>query len=85
MRTAVRLHLRNQTMYLPTVSFRVLPSYVLWAYFIMGTLQGFFGIDMMDDGNALEKSNQMVSHKLEALKTYSDMRMVIGVVILYIP
>ena len=35
MRTAVRLHLRNQTMYLPTVSFRVLPSYVLWAYFIM--------------------------------------------------
>ena len=34
MQTAVRLHLRNQTMYLPTVSFRVLPSYVLWAYFI---------------------------------------------------
>ena len=32
--TAVRLHLRNQTMYLPTVSFRVLPPYVLWAYFI---------------------------------------------------
>ena len=33
-RTAVRLHLRNQIMYLPTVSFCVLPSYVLWAYFI---------------------------------------------------
>ena len=35
MRTAVRLHLRNQKMYLPTVSFRVLLSYVLWAYFII--------------------------------------------------
>ena len=35
MRTALCLHLRNQTMYLPTVSFRVLPSYVLWAYFII--------------------------------------------------
>ena len=35
MRTAVRLHLRNQTMYLPTVYFCVLPSYVLWAYFII--------------------------------------------------
>ena len=33
-RTAVRLYLRNQPMYLPTVFFRVLPSYVLWAYFI---------------------------------------------------
>ena len=32
--TAVRLHLRNQTMYLPTVSFSVLLSYILWAYFI---------------------------------------------------
>ena len=36
MLTAVRLHLRNQTMYLLTVSFSVLPSYVLWAYFING-------------------------------------------------
>ena len=36
-RTSVRLHLRNQPMYLPTVSFRVLPSYVLWACFIMST------------------------------------------------
>ena len=34
MRTAVRLHLRNQTIYLLTVSFCVLPLYVLWAYFI---------------------------------------------------
>ena len=34
-RTSVRLHLRNQPMYLPAVSFRVLPSYVLWAYFII--------------------------------------------------
>ena len=32
--TAVRLYLRNQPMYLPTLSFRVLPSYALWAYFI---------------------------------------------------
>ena len=33
-RTAVRLHFGNQTMYHPTVYFRVLLSYVLWAYFI---------------------------------------------------